>query len=140
MVLVDSSIWIEAFRRQGDIHVKLALKGLLDEYEAAWCSVVKLEVLSGARKEERRALTTRFAIIPFLPVTEADYDWSVEAAWKLRERGHVVKSTDLLVAAVAERRGIRVFARDKHFDVMRDVLGIALYTPGYNGMYNPGTE
>ena len=140
MVLVDSSIWIEAFRRQGDIHVKLALKGLLDEYEAAWCSVVKLEVLSGARKEERKALTTRFSIIPFLPVTEADYDCSVEAAWKLRERGHVVKSTDLLIAAVAQRADIRVYAQDKHFDIMRDVLGIGLYQPGYNGMYNPGTE
>jgi hypothetical protein len=140
MVLVDSSIWIEAFRRNGDVYAKLALTGLLNESEAAWCSVVKVEVLGGARKDERKSLIADFQTIPYLHVTEMDWEWAVKASWRLQEKGHVVKSTDLLVAAVAERRGIRVFARDKHFDVMRDVLGIALYTPGYNGMYNPGTE
>jgi hypothetical protein len=140
MVLVDSSVWIEAFRRNGEVNVKLALKGLLDEFEAAWCSIVKLEVMGGARVDERAMMVRRFETIPYLQVTEKDWEWAVSASWRLQEKGHVVKSTDLLVAAVAERRGIRVFARDKHFDVMRDVLGIALYTPGYNGMYNPGTE
>jgi hypothetical protein len=32
---------------------------------------------------------------------------------------------------------IRVYAKDKHFDVMAEVLGVMLYQPGYNGMYNP---
>ncbi|MBC8040902.1 MAG: VapC toxin family PIN domain ribonuclease, partial [Opitutaceae bacterium] len=63
MVLVDSSVWIEAARRQGDLATKVALRALLDEYEAAWCSPVKLEVLGGARREERRALETFFACI-----------------------------------------------------------------------------
>jgi predicted nucleic acid-binding protein len=51
-----------------------------------------------------------------------------------------VKNTDLLIASVAHRSDLRVYAQDKHFDIMRDVLGISLYTPGYNGMYNPGVE
>lgn len=56
MVLVDSSVWTEAARRRGDLATKMALRVLLDEYEAAWCSPVKLEVMGGARREERRAL------------------------------------------------------------------------------------
>ena len=56
MVLVDSSVWIEAARRQGDLGCKVALESLLEEYEAAWCSPVRLEVMGGARKEERRGL------------------------------------------------------------------------------------
>lgn len=140
MVLVDSSIWIEALRRHGDVHVKLALQGLLNENEAAWCSVVKAEVLGGARKEERKSMLEDFEIIPFIQVVEKDWDWAVTAAWKLKEKGHVVKVTDLLIAAVAQRTKMRVYAQDKHFDIMRDVLGTSLYVPGYNGMYNPGTE
>ena len=56
MILVDSSIWIEAARRQGDLACKVALEAILEEYEAALCSPVKLEVLGGARKEERGRL------------------------------------------------------------------------------------
>ena len=48
MVLVDSSVWIEALWREVNVHVKLALEALLEEYEAAWCGPVKLEVLGGA--------------------------------------------------------------------------------------------
>jgi predicted nucleic acid-binding protein len=47
MVLVDSSAWIEALRRNGKLEVKLAIQALNEEYEAAWCSVIKLEVLGG---------------------------------------------------------------------------------------------
>mgnify|MGYP001550518080 FL=1 len=36
MVLVDSSVWIEALRRDGRLDVKLALENLLEEYEASW--------------------------------------------------------------------------------------------------------
>lgn len=50
MALVDSSVWIEAARRQGDLATKVALRALLDECEAALCSPVKLEVLGGARR------------------------------------------------------------------------------------------
>ena len=140
MVLVDSSIWIESLRRDGDVMVKLALKGLIDEMEAAHCSTVKLEVMGGARLEERRKLTDYFEVIPYLPVNEKDWAAAILMSWKLREKGHIVKWNDILIATVAHRRDIRVFARDKHFDIMRDVLGIGLYQPGYNGMYNPGEE
>ena len=57
MVLVDSSVWIEAIRRAGRLEVKVGLEGLLDEYAAAWFGPVKLEVLGGARAQERSRLT-----------------------------------------------------------------------------------
>ncbi len=136
MVLVDSSIRIEAFRRNGDVRVKLAVKSLIAEYQAARCSVVKGEVIGGARPEERKHLVADFALIPYLQVIEKDWDWAVAAAWRLQTKGLVVKLTDLLVAAVAERCNLRVYAQDKHFEMMLDHLGIRLYQPGYNGMFN----
>ncbi len=56
MVLVDSSVWIEAGRREGSLEHKVGLENLLASYEAAWCGPVKLEVLGGARIQYRKLI------------------------------------------------------------------------------------
>lgn len=137
MVLVDSSVWIEAARRQGDIQCKIALESLLKEYEAAVCSPVKLEVLGGARKEDRKVLAAGFAIIPYIPITEDIWEFALVNAWKLRDAGHTVPWNDVLIASLSHRKICRVFARDHHFETMRSLLGIRLYMPGYGGKYAP---
>lgn len=137
MVLVDSSIWIEAARRGGDLGAKVALEGLLEAYEATLCDPVRLEVLGGARREDRRRWTTGFAVIPFLPVTKETWSLAVEHAWKYRDAGLVVPWNDVLVASLSLQHGCRVYARDTHFERMSEVLGVRLYRPGYGGTFAP---
>ena len=139
MVLVDSSVWIEALRRQGDLHVKLALENLLDEYEAAWCGPVKLEVLGGARMQERARLEEHFSCIPYFPMDDAQWELAKETAWRLRDRGCNPPWNDILIASLSLTARCRVYAVDKHFQQMRDAgVGIVIYEPGYGGAYNPG--
>jgi len=140
MVLVDSSIWIESARRQGDLAIKVALRALLDEYEAAWCSPVKLEVLGGARREERRALELFFACLPYVECREADWDAAKALAWRTREAGHTLPSNDMLISATAAARGWRVYSKDAHFATLTAFGGAPLYRPGYGGIYQPDTE
>ena len=135
MVLVDSSVWIEAARRQGDVAVKAGLRALLDEYEAAWCSPVKLEVLGGARAEERRALATYFGCIPFVECRETDWEAAGALAWRCRDAGLTVPWNDLLIAAIAQQRDLRLYARDTHFEAMAAKAPLLLYRPGYGGRY-----
>jgi predicted nucleic acid-binding protein len=135
MVIVDSSVWIEAARRQGDLACKVALEALLEEYEAVLCSAVRLEVLGGARKEERRGLAAGFAVIPYIPVTETTWKLALENAWRLRDAGLQAPWNDVLVASLSIEQGCRVYARDKHFNLMQQVLGIQLYQAGYGGSY-----
>ena len=138
MVLVDSSVWIEALRRDGNVHVKLALEALLEEYEAAWCGPVKLEVLGGARVQDRKALEEQFSCIPYFPMTDAAWDSAKEVAWRLRDKGCTAPWNDVLIATLSRKAECRVYAVDKHFDLMqRNGAGIVLYEPGYNGKYNP---
>jgi predicted nucleic acid-binding protein len=137
MVLVDSSVWIEAARRQGDLACKVALEALLEEYEAALCSPVRLEVLGGARKEERRALAAGFAVIPYVQTTETTWNLALENGWRLRDAGVQAPWNDLLIASSSIEHGCRVYARDKHFDLMQRVLGIRLYEAGYGGSFAP---
>jgi predicted nucleic acid-binding protein len=135
MVLVDSSVWIEGLRWNGKLEVKLAIQALTEEYEAAWCSIIKLEVLGGSRKEERARLEHYLRVIPYRIVTEATWDLAKDCSWRLRDRDHNVPTSDILIAAVAIEGGIRVYSIDQHFFTMQDVLGLRLYRPGYGGLF-----
>lgn len=137
MVLVDSSVWIEAFRRSGRLDVKLALENLLDAYEAQWCSPVRLEVLGGARIADRARLGRHFSVIPYRSCTEDDWDRSVALAWKLRDNGLTVPWFDVVVATLALHDNVRLYALDAHFARISDLTGLRLYAPGYGGMFVP---
>ena len=138
MVLVDSSVWIEAIRRDGSLNVKLALENLLEEYEAAWCGPVKLEVLGGARSQDREQLEAHFSCIPYFPMMDTAWDSAKKLAWRLRDRGCTAPWNDILIAALSVKADCRVYAVDKHFEQMHNSgAGIRLYQPGYGGKYNP---
>ena len=137
MVLVDSSVWIEALRRDGRLDVKLALEGLLEEYEAAWCGPVKLEVLGGARAQDRKALEEQFTCIPYFPMHDAAWESAKNLAWRLRDNGCTAPWNDILIAALSVKADCRIYAVDKHFDLMdQNGAGIRLYRPGYGGKYD----
>jgi predicted nucleic acid-binding protein len=138
MVLVDSSVWIEALRRDGNVHVKLAVEGLLEKYEAAWCGPVKLEVLGGARAQDRKKLEEQFSCIPYFPMADGAWDSAKNLAWLLRDKGCTAPWNDILIAALSVKADCRIYAVDKHFQLMyQSGAGIRLYRPGYAGKYDP---
>ena len=141
MVLVDSSVWITAGRRDGRLEVKVALESLLEAYEACWCSVVKLEVLGWARAEQRPKLSFFFSTIPYKPITEPLWESAKKLCWKLRDNGLTVPTNDVLIAALAIESCCRVYSVDAHFqEIARIVPALGLYEPGYGGMFDPGVE
>lgn len=137
MVLVDSSVWIEALRRKGRIEVKLAVESLLDAYEAQWCTQVRLEVLGGARREERGQLGRMFSVIPYRPCTEADWERAVALAWRLRDGGVTVPWLDVVITAIAAHDKVRLYTIDQHFGAIRGRSSLRLYEPGYGGAFKP---
>lgn len=140
MVLVDSSVWIEALRRNGRLDVKLALENLLDAYEAQWCSPVRLEVLGGARPGDRTKLGRHLSVIPYRACSEEDWDRSVALAWKLRDNGLTVPWFDVVIGALALCDNVRLYALDAHFARISELTGLRLYSPGYGGMFVPDSE
>jgi hypothetical protein len=138
MVLVDSSIWIEAARRNGDLLCKVALEGLLEAAEAAFCGPIRLEVLGGARAQDRQRMSAYFDCIPYQAINDSAWDRAKECAWRLCDAGHAIPWNDIVIGSLSLAWECRVYARDAHFEVMQQVLKIRLYTPGYGGMYNAG--
>jgi predicted nucleic acid-binding protein len=137
MVLVDSSVWIEAARRDGSLEYKVGLEGLLEAAEATFCGPVKLEFLGGARPQERKRMTLYLECIPYRAMDDSAWEFAKDCAWRLRDKGHTLPWNDILIGSLSLAWVCRVYAKDKHFETMRDVLGIRLYAPGYGGSYQP---
>ena len=135
MVLVDSSAWIESLRRHGDMRVKLAVEGLLEAYAAQWCSPIRLEVLGGARQQERARLGELFSVIPYRPCREDDWERAVALAWHLRSQGLTVPWLDVLIASIAIQDGTRLYTIDSHFAEIAKHSRLLLYRPGYGGSF-----
>lgn len=140
MVLVDSSVWIEAGRRDGDLAYKVGLESLLEVNEAAWCGPVKLEVLGAARPNARKALEYFFEVVPWLSVKDSTWERAKVLNWHLHSRGIEAPWNDILIGALSLENGCRAYAKDKHFDAMAREVGLMLYVPGYGGSYNEVAE
>lgn len=138
MVLVDSSIWIKANQRGGDLLAKVALEALLDEGEAAFCGPVRLEVLGAMRREQRARFDSFFSLVPYLAMTDATWEHAVSLARVLADQARLtVPWNDVLIAAIAQRHRVRVYAQDGHFPLLAQHVGVRLYTPGSGGFFSP---
>ena len=138
MVLVDSSVWIEALRRDGRVQVKLALEKLLGKYEAAWCGPVRLKCSAAPARKTAKSLEEQFGCIPYFSMSDTAWDSAKTLAWRLRDRGCFAPWNDILIATLSVKAECRIYAVDRHFELMyRSGAGIRLYQPGYGGKYNP---
>jgi predicted nucleic acid-binding protein len=123
MTLVDTSIWIEVFRRPRP----LDLTAVVELDEIVTCLPVVQEVLQGFR-DERAYRLARDAMLS-LPTVESPLasDVVLEAVGlyrAARSRGLTVRSSiDCLIAACALRHDLDVLHRDRDFD------GIAHVSP-----------
>lgn len=121
MILVDSSAWVEFFRRTGSpTNRKLALL-LTEGQPLAWTDMVALEVLAGARNDADRARLRRLLYNhTLLPVCgPTDYESAADLYRACRRRGETPRGlADCLIAAVAIRSEAAVLCSDSDFEVI----------------------
>ena len=121
MVLVDTSVWIEVFRKPSG----LRLDSVIELDEIVTCLPVIQEVLQGFR-DERAFRLARESMLAF-PIVESPLRSEVfqEAAqlYRLARRaGVTVRSgADCLIAACALRHGLPVFHADRDFSLLAQV-------------------
>ena len=114
MVVVDTSVWIEA-RRRPDGPVAMALRGLLDADEAALALPVRLELTAGVAKKDRRALLRGLSALPVLRPT--DDTWASVEGWvsAAADKGYRFGLSDWLIAALTREIGGLVWSLDRDF-------------------------
>ncbi len=136
MVLVDSSVWIEALRRKGDLATKVALEAVLEVDGALVSGPILLEVLGGCRPADRKRLLDHFAGLPYRPVPDEAWRQAARLSWRLREVGITLPWHDLLIGSLGLLWNLRVFAVDRHFDVLESRAQLRRYRPGPGGTYS----
>ena len=121
MVLVDTSVWIESFRKGS----RLRLESIADIDEVVTCLPVIQEVLQGF-DDERAFLLAREAMHAF-PIVESPlprvvFDQAADLYRAARRAGVTVRSgVDCLIAACALRHDLDVLHRDRDFDALARV-------------------
>jgi predicted nucleic acid-binding protein len=118
-VLIDTSAWIEALRRDGDASVRERVRAVVTDDAAVLCDMVVLELWNGARgQHEAEVLGQLVRDIRCLPTTEEAWRTASSMARNCRQEGVTVPATDLLVAACAQTHGASLLHCDSHFDLI----------------------
>jgi len=124
LVLVDTSVWIEVFRKP----VGLALDVLVDLDEVVTCLPVVQEVLQGFR-EEKAFQIAHEAMRSFptveSPLTQSLFLEAVSLYRTARRQGFTVRSSvDCLIAACALRHDLEVLHADRDFKALSKISAL----------------
>ena len=124
MVLVDTSVWIEVFRRPS----RTVLDDLVDFDDVVTCLPVIQEVTQGFRDERAfgRAREAMHALpIVESPLSAAVFDHAADLYRAGRRAGVTVRSgVDCLIAACAIRHGLEVLHHDRDYDALAKISAL----------------
>ena len=129
MILADTSAWVEYDRATGS-PVDMRLSDLISiSGDIAVTEPVMMEVLAGARDEERaldlRRLLLRFRLLRFDSV--ADFEGAARIYRRCRSSGVTPRGmVDCMIATVALRTGATVLSYDIDMSHIAGIVGIEL--------------
>ena len=126
MIVVDSSVWIDALRNRST-HQTIRLRSLLGNEELAIGDLILVEVLQGT-DSERDFQRVRQRMMEFPSIEIGGNEIAVQAARNYRElRGlgiTVRKTIDTLIATRCIQDGHTLLYSDRDFDPFVEHLGL----------------
>ena len=133
-LLVDTPVWSLALRRKShdlsprEERITQALAEVIGDGRAQLVAVVRQELLSGIREEDRSKKLRDYLRAFDDPALEtADYEEAAQMNNRCRARGVAGSAIDFLICAVASRRNWQIFTTDLDFERYKRVLGLKIY-------------
>ena len=124
-VLVDTSVWIDFL--DGREESVTALNLLIKSGRVVVCGQIRQEVLQGSRDDKAFAkLEAEMSLWGSETEEPADFIEAARVFSRLRWNGITIPPTDCLIAAVAIRRNLLLYANDSDFD---DIPALRRYRP-----------
>lgn len=121
MVLVDTSVWIEVFRRG----TRFSLESVVELDAVVSCGPVIQEVLQGFDDERAfRIARDSMVALPLVenPMTLRVYEQAAELYRRGRRAGKTLRSSvDCLIAACALLHDVEVLHRDRDYDAIATI-------------------
>jgi predicted nucleic acid-binding protein len=129
-VIVDTSVWSHAFRRDHLVGAPeaLELRRLIKDFRATIIGPIRQEILSGIPNAKQFA-TLRGLMSAFVdePLMAEDYERAASFFNRCRAKGIQGSHVDFLICSVAVSRNRPIFSTDKDFAGYAKVLPIKLY-------------
>lgn len=119
MVLVDTSVWIFALRKDPLGPAKERVASLLEEGLVATVGMIKLELLGGTKSEEEfHRLKTRLNGLYEIKIDSDLWERAAQLAFQMRRKGITLPYTDILIASCAIKAQALLLHADLHFDTI----------------------
>jgi predicted nucleic acid-binding protein len=126
MILIDTSAWVEFFRRSGDQAIKQQVAAYIDADSAAYSCPVYFELLAGVRNNEQQVVEEALSLCERLIFEPTHWERAAELERRLRQRGVTIPRDDLFVAAVALEKQLPLFCHDRHFSIIQEKGAVPL--------------
>jgi len=127
-VLVDTSVWSLALRRQEPNDISQKLMNLIVTSQVVLIGPVRQELLSGiSDKKVFDNLKSKLESFDDMPVKTLDHETAAEFFNICRSNGVQGSHTDFLICAVAVNNGLHIFTTDKDFEIFAEHLPIRLF-------------
>lgn len=133
IVLVDTSVWIEFFRRRPSVDIA-PLELLIEERRVATCLPIRTEVLSG-QMDSKTKNVIEGALDAMISV---DPDWNAKSIWdqiaglavlarkKIRKLPGIV---DRAILLAARESGCQIWSLDRRLMQLAEIMEIPEYEP-----------
>lgn len=126
MIVVDTSVWINALRDQKSSEAR-HLKDLLDNDEVAIAIPIRIELLSGANRSDQPRLIRTLSALPIL--FPSDATWRRIEGWlgTIMNAGDWFGVGDLLIAGIGAENRAAIWSLDGDFARMARLKLIELH-------------
>ena len=124
-VLVDTSAWIEFFRKREPYCS--AIGNWMDEDSICCTGLIVAELLQGVKTEkEFGAIKDFLQVFEFLKENKELWKKAGELSFNLGRKGYTVGLSDCYIAVAALENDVWILTLDKHFHLIKNVIDINL--------------
>ena len=129
-VLVDTSVWSSAFRKntQDFSQTLEELKELINELRIVIIGPIRQELLSGISEIEKyNQIKEKLSYFEDLHLETEYFELAAHLSNTCRKNGVQGSHTDFLICSVAMKNGFAIFTTDKGFENYSKYIDIQLY-------------
>jgi predicted nucleic acid-binding protein len=117
MVLIDTSAWLFALKKDFHPVIKGRIEQLLVESDIAICGMIALELLGGTKSEkEYLRLKSRLDSLFYVESDKLLWDLASRLAFDLKRKGLSIPYAHIVIAASALKEEAVLIHADAHFD------------------------
>jgi len=125
-VLIDTSVWIEFFRKR-ESPVSLNIREWLKLNQVYYTGPIVVELYQGAKTtKEIQIINQLLDTINYVDITREHYHHAGLTSQKAARDGKMFSTIDMIIAAVVHDENLSLFSLDHHFLEISHYIDISL--------------